>query len=251
MPQLIILGSSNAIPTINHENTHLAIVGDKRVTLIDCAGNPIVRLAMAGIDLNNLKEIILTHFHPDHVSGVPLLLMDMWLLGRTMSLEIHGLEPTIDRFIKMMDLFDWEQWPGFFPVNLHRLQGNLLEQLSDNEEWVVYSSPVKHLIPNIGVRIESKYSGKVLAYSSDTEPVAATIQLAQQADILIHEAAGKTHGHSDSVQAAEIAQKARVKQLYLIHYDNGEKTDPGIISRAEEVFDGQIILAEDFMQIDF
>ena len=251
MPKLVILGSSNAVPTIDHENTHMAIVGENRVTLIDCVGNPIVRLTEARINEKNLNEIILTHFHPDHVSGVPLLLMDMWLLGRKLPLEIFGLEQTLDRLTKMMSLFGWEQWPDFFPVNLHRLEGKPLELVSENKEWRIFSSPVKHLIPNIGVRIESKHSGKVLVYSSDTEPVAATIQLAQQADVLIHEAAGRTFGHSDSIQAAEIAQKAGVKQLYLIHYETGEHTDSGMLAKASEVFDGEVFLAEDFKEIEF
>ena len=80
MPKVIILGSSNAVPSIDHENTHLVIVGEERTILVDCVSNPIVRLEQAGIDFNDLTDIVITHFHPDHVSGMPLLLMDMWLL---------------------------------------------------------------------------------------------------------------------------------------------------------------------------
>jgi metal-dependent hydrolase (beta-lactamase superfamily II) len=39
-----------------------------------------VRLSKAGVDFNRLTDLILTHFHPDHVSGVPMLLMNMWLI---------------------------------------------------------------------------------------------------------------------------------------------------------------------------
>ena len=91
MPKVIILGSSNAVPSLNHENTHLVIVGNERTILVDCVSNPIVRLEQAGIDFNDLTDIVITHFHPDHVSGMPLLLMDMWLMGRTKPLNIYGL----------------------------------------------------------------------------------------------------------------------------------------------------------------
>ena len=81
MQKLIILGTANAIPDENHENTHLALLGEHRQILIDCAGNPVVRLKQAGIDLNSLTDLFLTHFHPDHVSGVPSLLMCMGSWG--------------------------------------------------------------------------------------------------------------------------------------------------------------------------
>ena len=35
MPKVIILGSSNAVPTKDHENTHLVIIGEERKILID------------------------------------------------------------------------------------------------------------------------------------------------------------------------------------------------------------------------
>jgi ribonuclease BN (tRNA processing enzyme) len=40
MAKLIVLGSSNAIPTRDHENTHLAVLCQNRTVLIDCVSNP-------------------------------------------------------------------------------------------------------------------------------------------------------------------------------------------------------------------
>lgn len=76
MPKVIILGSSNAIPTKESENTHMVIVGKDLMLLVDSGTNPILRLEQAGLDLNDLTDIVVTHFHPDHVSGIPLLLCD-------------------------------------------------------------------------------------------------------------------------------------------------------------------------------
>ena len=41
MPKVIILGSSNAIPTTEHENTHMVVVGEERMVMVDCVSNPI------------------------------------------------------------------------------------------------------------------------------------------------------------------------------------------------------------------
>ena len=117
MPKLIVLGTANAIPDENHENTHLAIIGEHRQILIDCVGNPVIRLTKAGIDLISLTDIILTHFHPDHVSGLANFLMDMWILGRNNELRIYGSDHTLSRVKKLMDLFDWDEWGVSFIEN--------------------------------------------------------------------------------------------------------------------------------------
>lgn len=251
MPKLVVLGSSNAIPDERHENTHLALVGDGKFLLIDCPGNPVVRLRKAGLDLDQLSDIILTHFHPDHVSGIGLLLMDLWLLGRKRPLRISGLDDTLNKFEQLMGLFGWGDWPGFFPVPLNHLPLEENAFVLEDTEWRIFSSPVFHFIPNIGLRIESTISGKVLVYSSDTEPCPQVVRLAHRADILIHESAGATYGHSDSSQAAEIAQEAGIGRLYLIHYPTGGFADATILNRASEHFDGPVTLAEDFMEIQF
>jgi hypothetical protein len=52
MNKVIILGSSNAVSSKGHENTHLAVTGRERMVLIDCAGNPILRMEQAGLDVS-------------------------------------------------------------------------------------------------------------------------------------------------------------------------------------------------------
>lgn len=251
MPKMVILGSSNAIPDEMHENTHMALVGDGKFVLIDCPGNPVVRLRKAGLDLEQLSEIILTHFHPDHVSGIALLLMDLWLLGRKRMLRISGLEATLSRFEQLMMLYGWDDWPGFFPVQRNYLPEEEMALVLDDPEWRIFASPVMHLIPNIGLRIEATRTGKALVYSSDTEPCPQVVRLAHGADILIHESAGAARGHSDSSQVADIADEAGVDHLYLIHYPTGKFWDETILTRARARFDGPVALAEDLMEIPF
>ena len=250
MPKLVILGSANAVPDEQHENTHLALLGHNRTLLIDCVNSPIVRLERAGVNLDTLTDLILTHYHPDHVSGVPSLLMGMWLLGRTKPLNIYGLNHTLKRVKNMMKAYDWQTWPRFFPVLFTTVPEQTMTLVLEQEEWRIFSSPVNHMIPNIGLRIEFLQK-KVVAYSSDTEPCPAVIQLAQGAEVLIHEAAGNSTGHTSPAQAGEIAQEANVKSLYLIHYPAREARSESLIAEAASTFDGQVVLAEDFMKLEF
>lgn len=250
MPKVIILGSSNAVPSKDHENTHLVIVGRERTILVDCVSNPVVRLEQAGVDFNDLTDIVITHFHPDHVSGVPLLLMDMWLMGRKKPINIYGLHYTMDRLEDLMGFYGWSEWPDFFSVGFYRLPEAEMAHVLDSNEFKINSSPVHHMIPTIGLRVESKKTEKILAYSCDTEPCEQTVRLAGGADILIHEAGGASYGHSSAEQAGEIATKAEVGSLYLIHYPTGRFANGDIAAEARKTFRGEVTVAKDFMIIE-
>ena len=250
MPKVIILGSSNAVPSINHENTHLVIVGEERTILIDCVSTPVVRLEQAGVNLNSITDVVITHFHPDHVAGLPLLLMDMWLMGRTTPINIYGLHHTMNKLEALMDFYGWSEWPNFYSVGFYRLPEAEMTLVFDSAEFSVRSSPVHHMIPTIGLRVESKKQNKILAYSCDTEPCEQTVGLAEGADILIHEAAGATFGHSSAEQAGEIATRAEVGKLYLIHYPTGRFVQGDLVADARKTYAGEIELAADFMTIE-
>lgn len=249
--KVVILGSSNAIPDEQHENTHMAVLGKEHLILIDCVNNPITRLRQAGLEFDDLTDIILTHFHPDHVSGVPTLLMDMWLMGRRRPIKIHGLSHTLDRIEKLMEFYDWDSWPNFFSVTFCRLPEEEMTVVIDNQEFRIYASPVHHLVPTIGLRIEFLPNQKVLAYSCDTRPCSEVVRLADGADVLIHESSGDSIGHSSAQQAGQIAQQAEVGSLYLIHYPTGDFDPRPLVEEAGRTFNGPVKLAEDFMELQF
>ncbi len=251
MAKLIVLGTANAVPTLDHANTHFVLSGRGSNVLVDCVGSDILRLEKVGINQENLNHIILTHCHPDHISGIPPLLMSLWLMGRNKPLNLYGLDHTLNCIEKMMDLYEWHSWPKFFPVLFHRLPETEKVLVLETEDFRILASPVCHIIPTIGLRMEARLSGKVMAYSCDTEPCPQVIGLGRGADILIHESAGSAYGHSSSGQAGEIAQKAGAKALYLIHYPPNLYGDQDLIDQAKQFFSGEVRFAEDFMELAF
>ncbi len=251
MPKLIYLGASSAIPTPQQENTHMVISGETRRVLIDTGHNPLLRLPQAGVDPLQVTDLILTHFHPDHVSGVASLLMNSWLMGRKAELNVYGLAVTLERARKVMEFYDWDTWPHFYPVHFNTLPAVEMTPVLACEEFQIFASPVHHMIPNIGLRVEFKSSGKVWAYSCDTEPCAEVVRLGRGADVLVHEVAGAGLGHSSARQAAEIAQEAGARQLHLIHYPTWNADPQPLVAEAAQVFSGAVDLADDFMVLDF
>lgn len=251
MSKLVILGSSHAIPDESHDNTHLALIADQRLILIDTGNNPIVRLKQAGLDVLALTDLIVTHFHPDHVAGIPMLLLGSWLLGRERPLDIYGLAFTLERLQKMMDLFGWDEWPHFFQVNLHIIPDQEQAVILNTSKLIITASPVHHMLPNIGLRVDLPSSGESLVYSGDTEPCEEIVRLAAGVNVLLHEASGDGFGHSSAAQAGEIARKAEVNRLYLIHYDPMDQDPDQLIREARTTFNGSVMLASDLMEISF
>ena len=251
MAEIVFLGTASAIPDEEHENAYMAVIGSANLALIDCAGNPVVRLRQANIDILKITDLVLTHFHPDHVSGVPLLLMNSWLLGRREPISIHGLAYTLDRVEAMMNLYRWDTWPGFYPVEFHRILEEEGAVVLHNQDFRILASPTSHLIPSIGLRIEWHDSGKTVAYSCDTEPNAAFIRLSKEVDVLIHEASGEASGHSSSRQAGEVAQLAGARALYLIHYPTDADGYQTLIDQAKVAYLGPVELAKDYLRLDF
>ncbi|WP_267641624.1 ribonuclease Z [Haloarchaeobius amylolyticus] len=96
--------------------------------------------------------------------------------------------------------------------------------------------------------------GRRFVYTGDTEPVAATAEVAANADLLVHDAtfaedgrerAGET-GHSTAKQAAELARRAGVKRLALTHISSRYANDVSAHEEeASEVFDGEVFVPDD------
>jgi ribonuclease Z len=249
MNRIIVLGSAAAVAAPGHENTHLLIQAGGRTIMVDCPGSPIIRLNQAGIDPLTITDLFVTHFHPDHVSGLPLLLIDLWLLGRKEPLTIHGLAVTLDLVEKNLELYNWKRWPGFFPVNFNRHPGGAEFTLLENENLRFSAAEVCHLIPTLGLRLQLLPEGKTVSYSCDTQPCPAVSILARGVDVFLHEAAGPGEGHTSPAQAGITAAEAGAKSLYLIHYPP-EMDEAAALSAAHQNFTGPVLLAVDFMEIN-
>ena len=251
MAKLVFLGTASALAYPGHDNSFFVMKGENSAVLVDCAARALQRLQETKIDLNHLNDLIITHFHPDHVSGLPNLLMGLWLLGRKSEFTIYGNAHAISRAQKMMELFEWDTWVGMYPVIFHEIPSVELAPVLENPDFRILASPVEHMIPTLGIRVEDRSEQYVLAYSSDTNPVEETVRLAAGADILIHEAAGEADGHSTSAEAGDIAARANVKTLYLIHYSlRGENTARSMLANAKKTFPGKVFLAKDLMEIN-
>ena len=244
MNRLTILGSGFAVANQNQENTYLLVQTGMYTVLIDCGNNPVGKLQQAGVAINQITDLILTHAHADHMGALPLLMMDMWLCKRQTPLKVYGLDYTLEKAKALLAVYNWENWQGMFPVEFYSISADSRQEIVHARELSISAASVKHLIPTVGVRVSFVETHKTFVYSCDTEPCEGLDRLATGAHLLIQEAAGPAKGHTSPEEAGITANKAGVKELVLIHYDAG-RSEEDLLSRASSNFAGKISLAKD------
>lgn len=223
--ELIPLGTNGFIPTHGRQTMSFLVVGEGQALLLD-AGTGAGRLLGAGLqarlrDVPRL-DILLTHYHLDHVVGLSYL----GAFWRDRPVRLHApRRPLVDADPE--EALGRLLGPPLFPVRLGEFAMPI--------EVVPYAGPTleigalrlrlrrqNHPGGSVGVRI-----GDQLAYCTDTLAEDATSEFARGAGTLLHEvwltdaeaAAGvPAYGHSAVSGVAGLARAARVGRLMPIHH---------------------------------
>lgn len=218
--RLWVFGGGTALPSAQRDNTYLALQANSACWLVDCGASPYQNLLRIGLSPVELRGVVLTHAHADHVYGLPALLFQLSLASYDRELEVFGLPETLRAARQIVDAFN---------LGIHcarvRWQPVLAEEGRIVPVWEqsgvrMLAARVFHSKPALGVRAEGA-DGGVIVYSGDTEPCADLIKLARGAHWLLHECTvdRPSSGHSTPEQVAQVAQQARVEHLGIVHYD--------------------------------
>jgi len=150
--ELIILGSSSALPTSKRFPTAHLLKVDERFFLIDCGEGTQIQLRKYGLNPARINHIFISHLHGDHVYGLFGLLSTMGMMGRKVPLNLYG--PA--RLKEMM-----EQHLSFFG----RLPFELVFFVPDadpgipiyeDEKLRVSPIPLRHRTPTFGYLFREK-----------------------------------------------------------------------------------------------
>ncbi|MCI0531092.1 MAG: MBL fold metallo-hydrolase, partial [candidate division Zixibacteria bacterium] len=94
--ELTILGSGSGIPVIDRASSATLVNAGGRLHLLDCGEGITSTLLERKIPCNRIETILITHGHPDHCSGLPLLLQLMHVNKRERELKIFLPEEALD-----------------------------------------------------------------------------------------------------------------------------------------------------------
>jgi ribonuclease BN (tRNA processing enzyme) len=212
-----ILGSGGFVPTGTRETSSLLLLpDDPDGALVVDAGTGLRRLITdreALIGGRRRLEVLLTHFHIDHVCGLAYmtLLGDMEITVRGPGEALYDM-PTATMLARLFA-------PPIMPVDLQQL-GVTVGELGVGDAAVGVALDVRtrrqdrHTNPTLGIRV-----GDELAWCTDTEEDPETVGFARGARVLAHDVWGPpaAPGHAEPAAAAQVAVDAGAERLVLIH----------------------------------
>jgi ribonuclease Z len=280
--KITLLGTGGPRPDPRRMATAtLVTIGDDHL-LFDAGRGVMVQAVRAGIPLDRIGPVFVTHHHFDHIGDLYDVMLNSWLHGRVAPLRIFGPPGTrriVDALLTQVydcDI-DWRSlgeptFGGWKPVDVEDVVAGPVAGLA---EWVVRAEVVRHGdglgLPEaflrrwtcLGYRIEA--GGKVIAISGDTVACEGLGRLAAGADVLVQACflarseivgehferlAAHTLACADTV--GRIAAEAGVKKLVLTHHR--PRADDAVLAQlADDVardFSGEIILGRDLMEIE-
>lgn len=247
--------------------------------LVDCGYGSSRQLLSAGISLNRLRHIFITHHHSDHNLELGALIYNAWITGTPIRIDAYG--PSGLRRMTQ-DFFNYQKFdidtrivdegrpdPRKLVVAHEFNQPGLVLQ---NEAVKVTSCLVRH--PPIKLAFAYRFDAKdrSVVISGDTAYAPELIEFAKGADVLVHEVMYlpgvealikrlpnakrlREHllaAHTLPEEVGKIADRAGVKTLVLSHFvpgDDASITDEQWAAGARKNFKGRIIVGKDLMEI--
>jgi ribonuclease Z len=250
MTELIFLGIGAIIPAVAGDHTAFLMRHGNKTILFDAGPALEVQLDRVGVAPTEIDHVYFSHQHGDHTLGSPMLLF------HHRQRTYLGASPVLAAWRQMVEIV----YPGYLAlipdqVAYHDLAEDKTNTWPGLPDVTARIAPVDHsglqayalrldFAPATGPESRPAFS---LVYSGDTCPTASVVELARDADLLIHEATfsetlNQVGGpmHTSARQAGEIAQKAGVKTLALVHRLAGDRE----IWRKEaaETFGGEILV---------
>lgn len=155
MVDICLLGCGGMMPLPGRWLTALLYRYEGRMILIDCGEGTQVPLKLAGWGFKNIDAICFTHYHADHIAGLPGLLLTIGNSGRNEPLTLYG-PPGLKEVVACLTVIS-PQLP--YSVMLGELPGDSLARFMIGQVEVS-SLPVEHWVPCLSYRLDIVRSGR-------------------------------------------------------------------------------------------
>jgi ribonuclease Z len=270
MVDVILLGTGTPMVDAARCGSGTAIVDAAGWLLVDCGRGVPQRIAEAGLDMSLLRAVFLTHHHSDHISDLATLATMRWCDGAPDPLIVVAPQGPCARFAATcLDPFDQTAFHGQaspaagahprIAVQAFSAQPSP-ESVYEDDRFVVSSALVDHHPIEAAVGYRIIVSGSVVTLSGDTAVCSGVEELADGADLLIHEAVRASaaspkllawNASAESVGA--LAKRANVRHVVLTHLlpppQSADDEAGFVVDARRGGFVGPITVARDHLRI--
>ncbi|KRG69664.1 MBL fold metallo-hydrolase [Pseudoxanthomonas dokdonensis] len=278
--QLILLGTAGGpTPKALRAAPAQALVVDDVIYLIDCGNGVARQMALAGLSPSALRHVFVTHHHSDHNADLGNVLLLAWSANLSTPVDCWGPPPLArmrHHFLALNDfdiqtrIHDEGRPPLADLFRTNELAGPGL--VMEDERVRVTAARVRHPPITDAYAYRFDCPDRSIVFSGDTAPSDALVELAKDADMLVHEVMYlpaldkliasepdadrlRQHlidSHTTTAQVGQIAQRAGVKTLVLSHFVPGgdpSLTDAIWRDAVRPHFDGELIIGRDLMRL--
>lgn len=148
--ELIILGSSSALPTSKRSTAAHLLNVNERFFLIDCGEGTQIQLRKNRLSPARINHIFLSHLHGDHVFGLFGLISSMGMMGRKSPLHIYGPKATREMLESHFSYFTVPP----FEVKFHVCENEKL--IFEDSKIEVLALQLKHRTETYGYLFKEK-----------------------------------------------------------------------------------------------
>jgi len=201
---IMFLGTSSMVPTKERNQSAVLISCVDESILVDCGEGTQRQLKSAGIKLTSINMILISHWHGDHVLGLPGLIQSMAASGYNRILEIYGPKGSRKRFEDMFKVFVFDRKIG---LSINEVsQGIIFE----NKDYFIEAGLLEHGIETLGFSIQEKDRRKINMAKAKRlglkeGPLIGKLQMGEEVKI-----------GNKSVKADEVSTVAEGKKITII-----------------------------------
>jgi ribonuclease BN (tRNA processing enzyme) len=187
MTSVRVLGCSDAFSSGGRLFPSFLIRSNSATFLLDCGPTVLVALKRAGIDPDIIDAVLISHFHGDHIGGLPFLEIELAIMRRRARPLIVAGPPEVEQRVwALMEV----SYPALEPKN--RIAYEFVEWRENGSVAVgpmqVGAVPVIHTPESRPFALRIAIDGRTIAYSGDTEWTDALTKIAAGSDLFICEA---------------------------------------------------------------
>ncbi len=254
MGRIVVVGSGTVVPEGSRGGSSFFYEQADARILVDCGPAAVQSMARHRLPWEDLTDLVVTHFHTDHVGGLPALFFSLTygMLPATRSepLDVWGPPGTVRVFDGLeAALGDFFRNPGF-PVRVHEVDPDAEVALGSGPVLRTHKTP--HTPESQAIRLDAAGSG--FGYTGDSGPSTTLGAFLHGLSVLVCECSlpddlvGDNHLSPSSV--ARIAAEARPDLLLLTHIypQFREAVDvPNLVREAG--YEGKMGVASDGMDV--
>ena len=253
--KLTVLGSGTSVPHPDRASAAHWLDTAAGSLLLDISADAAHRMAEEQLDWPNLDAIWVSHFHLDHLGGLPAFLFGTRRApptrNRAKPLRIFG-PAGLKRVMQAIN--DSNHYPLFdqpFPIELVEVApSNEFEILPG---VIAHTLKTPHTDESLALRLKDE-NAKSFVYTSDTGFLENLASFANEVDLLLMECSFRRNKpvqkHLELADAMKLAEMCRPRKVVLTHlYPEWDGFD--LAAEARRLWSGETIAAFDGLQLEF